>query len=78
MHEADSLIYFQRETPKYEYDYALLGDAIYKLKDIDPKYGTYMKNYIDYFLHDDGQIDGQKTSDYNIDRVRPGNSMITL
>ncbi len=78
MHEADSLIYYQRETPKYEYDYALLGDAIYKLKDIDPKYGAYMKNYIDYFLHDDGEIDGQKTSDYNIDRVRPGNSMITL
>ena len=44
----------------------------------DPKYGQYLKDYIDYFLHDDGTIDGHKTSDYNLDRVRPGNSMISL
>ncbi|MCK3683918.1 glycoside hydrolase family 88 protein [Maribellus sp. YY47] len=37
-----------------------------------------MKDYIDYFLHDDGTIDGHKTSDFNIDRVRQGNSMISL
>jgi unsaturated rhamnogalacturonyl hydrolase len=78
INEADSLIYYQREKPKYEYDYAFLGDAIYKLKDVDSKYAAYMKGYIDYLLHDDGEIDGHKMSDYNIDRVRPGNSMITL
>lgn len=78
LNEADSLIYYQREKPKYEYDYAFLGDAIYKLKDIDPKYCAYLKDYIDYFLHENGKIDGHKLSDYNIDRVRPGNSMITL
>ncbi|SHF46647.1 unsaturated rhamnogalacturonyl hydrolase [Mariniphaga anaerophila] len=78
LHETDSLIYYQREKPKYEYDYAFLGDAIYKLRNIDPKYGTYLKNYIDYFLQDDGSIRGHKLSDYNIDRVRPGNSMISL
>ncbi|WP_297088200.1 glycoside hydrolase family 88 protein [uncultured Draconibacterium sp.] len=78
LNEADSLIYYQREKPKYEYDYAFLGDAVYQLKDIDAKYGVYLKAYIDYFLHADGEIDGHKMSDYNIDRVRPGNSMITL
>lgn len=78
LNEADSLIYYQRQNPKYEYDYAFLGDAVYKLKDIDPKYGAYLKDYIDYFLHENGEIDGHKLSDYNIDRVRPGNSMITL
>jgi unsaturated rhamnogalacturonyl hydrolase len=78
MHRADNLIYYHRDQPKYEYDYAFLGDAIYKLKDIDPKHAQYMKDYIDYFLHDDGSISGQKHSDFNIDRVRPGNSMITL
>ena len=78
MYEADSLIYYLREKPKYEYDYAFLGDAIYKLKDVDPKYGRYMKDYIDYFLKEEGKINGHKLSDYNIDRVRPGNSMITL
>ena len=78
MHQADSMIYYLREQPKYEYDYAFLGDAIYKLKDIDSKYSNYMKAYIDYFLHENGKIDGHKLSDYNIDRVRPGNNMITL
>ncbi len=78
MHRSDSLIYYLRDKPKYEYDYAILGDAIYKLRKTDPKYGQYLKDYIDFFLHDDGTIDGQKTSDYNIDRVRPGNSMISL
>lgn len=78
IHESDSLICYQRENPKYEYDYAFLGDAIYKLKDIDPKYEAYLKDYIDYFLHEDGKIDGHNLADYNIDRVRPGNSMVTL
>jgi len=78
MHRSDNLIYYLRETPKYEYDYAILGDAIYQLRQIDPKYGLYLKNYIDYFLQNDGTINGQKTSDYNLDRVRPGYSMISL
>ena len=78
LHEADSLIYYQSENPKFEYDFAFLGDAIYKLKDIDPKYGAYLKNYVDYFLQEDGEIARYKLSDYNIDRVRPGNSLVTL
>lgn len=78
MHRADSLIYYLRDNPKYEYDYAFLGDAIYKLKDIDQKYADYMKSYIDYFVQEDGYIKGHKLSDYNIDRVRPGLNMIDL
>ncbi len=78
MHRSDSLIYYLRDTPKYEYDYAFLSDAINALRKYDPKYGQYMKDYIDFFLHDDGTIDGHKLSDYNIDRVRPGNNMISL
>lgn len=78
LHESDSLIYYLIDEPKYEYDHAFLGDAIYKLKDIDSKYAEYLKSYIDYFLHEDGEIDGHKISNYNIDRVRPGLSMLTL
>ncbi len=78
MHQADSLIHYQANTPRYGYDYCFLGDAIYKLNNIDAKYGNYLKNYIDYFLHEDGSIEGYKLSDYNIDKIRGGNSMITL
>lgn len=78
MLRSDSLIYYLRDNPKYEYDYAFLGAAIDKLGDADQKYSDYMKAYIDYFVQEDGTIKGYKLSDYNMDRVRPGNNMITL
>ena len=74
----DSLIYYNGNTPKYEYDYSLLGWAIDKLGEVDPKYSAYMKAYIDYFVKDDGSIKGYKISDYNIDRVRPGTNILVL
>lgn len=74
----DSLIYYNGAKPKYEYDYAFLAMAIDKLGNIDEKYSKYAKAYIDYFVEDDGTIRGHKTSNYNIDRIRPGNNMIDL
>lgn len=74
----DSLIYYNGNIPKYEYDYAFLGSAIDKLGNINPKYSEYMKSYIDYFVQDDGTINGHKLTDYNIDRVRPGLNMLDL
>lgn len=78
MHRSDSLIYYDRDRPKYEYDYALLGSAIDKLGKYDSKYSGYMQAYIDYFVQDDGTINGYKLTDYNIDRVRPGLNMLEL
>ena len=78
MHRADSLIYYLRETPKYEYDYAFLASAIDKLGKQDKKYSDYAKAYIDYFVEKDGTIKGHKLSNYNIDRVRPGLNMLEL
>ncbi|MDB4582397.1 glycoside hydrolase family 88 protein [Draconibacterium sp.] len=74
----DSLIYYNGNKPKYEYDYAFLGSTIDKLGDINPKYSDYMKSYIDYFVQDDGTINGHKLTDYNIDRIRPGLNMLNL
>lgn len=78
MHRSDSLIYYDRETPKYEYDYAFLASAIDKLGKYDNKYSEYAKAYIDYFVQEDGTINGYKLTDYNIDRVRPGLNMLYL
>ncbi len=78
MHRSDSLIYYLRDKPKYEYDYAFLGSAIDKLGGIDKKYSDFMQSYIDYFVGDGGGIKGYKLTDYNIDRVRPGLNMIEL
>jgi unsaturated rhamnogalacturonyl hydrolase len=78
MQRSDSLIYYLRDKPKYEYDYAFLGSAIDKLGIVDKKYSDYMQAYIDYFVQDDGSIIGHKLSNYNIDRIRPGLNMLEL
>ncbi|MEE4287494.1 MAG: glycoside hydrolase family 88 protein [Mariniphaga sp.] len=78
MHRSDSLIYYDREKPKYEYDYAFLATAIDKLGKYDKKYSEYAQAYIDYFVQDDGSISTYKKSDFNIDRVRPGLNMLVL
>ncbi len=78
IHRSDSLIYYDREIPKYEYDYAFLASAIEKLEKYDKKYSDYAQAYIDYFVQEDGTISTYKLSDYNIDRVRPGLNMLNL
>jgi len=78
MNRSDSLIYYLRDTPKYEYDYAFLASAIDKLGEVDEKYPDYARAYIDYFVQEDGSIKGYKLSDYNIDRIRPGVNMLKL
>ncbi len=78
MHQSDSLIYYLRDTPKYEYDFAFLAWAIDKLGEIDKKYSDYAQAYTDYFVQEDGSINGYKLSDYNIDRIRPGLNILEL
>ncbi len=78
MHRSDSLIYYDRDKPKYEYDYAFLASAIEKLGQYDKKYSDYAQAYINYFVQEDGTIYTYKLSDYNIDRVRPGLNMLGL
>ncbi len=74
----DSLIYYNNNSPKFEYDYSFLGSAIDKLGTVDKKYSDYMQAYVDYFVQDDGTIKGYKISDHNIDRIRPGLNILTL
>jgi unsaturated rhamnogalacturonyl hydrolase len=74
----DSLVNYLGKAPKYEYDLAFLASAIDKLGKTDAKYSEYAKAYIDYFVLEDGKINGHKLEDYNIDRVRPGLNMLEL
>jgi len=74
----DSLVFYNGNKPKYEYDLAFLAGAIDKLGSVNPKYSEYAKAYIDYFVQKDGTINGHKLTDYNIDRVRPGLNMLDL
>ena len=74
----DSLVTYLGKKPKYEYDLAFLASAIDKFGTVDPKYSEYAKAYIDYFVQEDGKINGHKLEDYNIDRIRPGLNMLDL
>jgi unsaturated rhamnogalacturonyl hydrolase len=74
----DSLVTYLGNKPKYEYDLAFLASAIDKLGSVDSKYSEYAKAYIDYFVQENGKINGHKLEDYNIDRVRPGLNMLDM
>jgi len=75
----DSLIWYKdRSKPKWTYDLAFLGQAIDKLGCYDSTYNKYAKNYFDYFIQEDGTVNGYKFYDYNLDNINPGKHVITL
>lgn len=67
-----------RESKRWQYDVAMMGGAIDKLGDVDPKYSKYMVDYIDAFVQDDGTILTYSMEKYNIDNINPGKNLITL
>lgn len=75
----DSLITYNNPRHiKWQYDIAMLGQAIDKLGYIDAKYSAYHEEFIDYFVQQDGQIRIYDIEDYNLDHVNPAKGLITL
>lgn len=72
------LIFHQRSKPKWQYDIAMLAQAIHSLGDADPSYEAYMKSYIDFFIDRDGKIFNYNICEYNLDKINPGNNLIIL
>ena len=77
--KSDSLIWYKdTPKPKWTYDLAFLGQAIDKLGSYDTIYNQYAQAYIDYFIQEDGTVNGYKLYDYNLDNINPGKHVITL
>lgn len=75
----DTLGYYgDRTRAGWSYDVALVGMAIDKLGDIDPKYSAYMKTYMDMLVDEDGHIERYKQDSYNIDYINPARNLIIL
>jgi len=75
----DSLAYYNgRTAASWSYDVALLGTAIDKLGDVDPKYSKYMKTYIDMLVDENGRVIWYDMEKYNIDLIRPANNLLEL
>ncbi|WP_159520286.1 glycoside hydrolase family 88/105 protein [Sunxiuqinia indica] len=79
MQRNDSLGYYNGRTRMgWSYDVALLGMAINKLGDKDPKYSDYMEAYIDQMVEKDGTIPRYSMEKYNIDLINPAKNLIIL
>lgn len=66
------------ESRRWQYDVAMMGGAIDKLGNIDPKYSQYMVDYINHFVAEDGTVKGYVMEDFNIDNINPAKNLITL
>lgn len=80
MQRADTLTHYlgATESKGWQYDVAMLAQAIDKLGNLDPKYSQYMTDYVNVFINDSGEIAKYKMEEYNIDRINPGKNLITL
>lgn len=74
----DSLINYTSSQKVWQYDIGMLAMAINQLNAVDPKYGKYMKEWVDHFVNEDGSIRTYRKADYNIDNINPGRNLITL
>ena len=70
--------FHHRSTPKWQYDIAMLAQAINRLGTLDKKYEAYMKSYMDFFIDKQGNIFYYRQSDFNLDKINPGNNLIIL
>jgi len=70
--------FHKRKKPKWQYDIAMVAQAIHSLGSFDPVYQLYMKDYMDFFINKEGKIFNYKLSDYNLDKINPGNNLIIL
>ncbi|MBN2350296.1 MAG: glycoside hydrolase family 88 protein [Bacteroidales bacterium] len=76
----DSLVNFTQSsgTIKWQYDVAMLGQAVDKLGFLNDKYSEYLKTYVDYFIEPDGTVKKYNLEEYNLDYINPAKNLITL
>jgi unsaturated rhamnogalacturonyl hydrolase len=79
MQRFDSLCrYNDPERINWQYDIAMLGQAIDKLGYLDARYSRYHEDFIDHFITGDGKILTYDPEEYNLDNVNPAKGLITL
>lgn len=79
MTRADSLVYYlDPPRVKWQYDWAMLGQAIARLDSLDGKYAAYLADYMNYFLQEDGKVKSYRQSAYNLDYINPAKGLFTM
>jgi unsaturated rhamnogalacturonyl hydrolase len=78
MARCDSLMWCDdSRKPRWQYDVAMLGQAIDKLGYIDTVYSKFHEDYLNYFIQD-SSIRNYELEEYNLDNVNPAKGLITL
>ena len=69
-----------REKPKWEYTQGLVLNSLMSVWRVtsDSAYLSYVREYYDQFVREDGSIWLYKLKDYNIDRINPGKVLFEL
>lgn len=79
MQRNDSLtIYNNPSSIRWQYDVAMLGQALSRIDNHDARYFQYFKSYFDYFVDDAGNIHTYELEAYDLDDVYPANGLLTL
>ena len=72
----DSLVIYNNPTSvKWKYDLAMLGQAMCNL-DPDTTYNNYYKDFIDYFVNEEGSLKKYERMKYNLDYFNPAKGLL--
>lgn len=71
-------IFHGRNSPKWQYDIAMLAQSIDQLGSLDKAFEEYMQQYMDELVDREGNIHNYNMCDYNLDKINPGNNLIIL
>ncbi len=71
-------LFHERSSPKWQYDIAMLAQAIDLLGPSVSLLEDYMQEYMDVLVKGDGSIHNYNLCDYNLDKINPGNNLIIL
>ncbi|MBN2806904.1 MAG: glycoside hydrolase family 88 protein [Prolixibacteraceae bacterium] len=79
MKRNDSLVIYNNPSSiRWQYDVAMLGQAIGQLDNEHSVYFQYFRNYFDHFIDSEGEIHTYELQAYDLDDVFPANGLLTL
>jgi len=76
----DSLSNTPGKPVVWSYDLGVFFDGMARIyeQEKDPKYISYMQHIMDLFIREDGTINRYKATDYNIDHIKNGRTLLFL
>ena len=73
-------ISYDSTKPKWDYEFGFMLYAIWNVyeKTGDQKYFDYVKDNLDYYINDEGQIKTYKSQNFRLDDIEPGRAILNL